>query len=102
MLSKPEPVTTPSTWSGYLSFSRDGSRLAFASLDYRSTLLRVPFDPAREVITGPPLPVLKGTRPIRDHELSPDGNWIAFTEAGVREDLFVARVDGTQYPSTHG
>jgi Tol biopolymer transport system component len=97
VLSKPEPVTTPSTWSGYLSFSRDGSRLAFASLDYRSTLLRVPFDPAREAITGPPVPVLKGTRPIRDHELSPDGNWIAFTEAGVREDLFVARVDGTQY-----
>jgi Tol biopolymer transport system component len=97
VLSKPEPVTTPSTWSGYLSFSRDGSRLAFSSLDYRSTLLRVPFDPAREVVTGPPVPVLKGTRPIRDHELSPDGNWIAFTEAGVREDLFIARVDGTQY-----
>jgi Tol biopolymer transport system component len=97
VLSKPEPVTTPSTWSGYLSFSRDGSRLAFASLDYRSTLLRVPFDPAREAITGPPVSILKGTRPIRDHELSPDGNWVAFTEAGVREDLFVARVDGTQY-----
>ena len=48
-------------------------------------------------VTGPPEAILKGTRPIRDHELSPDGEWIAFTEAGVREDLFVARVDGTEY-----
>jgi Tol biopolymer transport system component len=97
VLGEPEPITTPSTWSGALSFSRDGLRLAFASLDYRSTILRVPFDPAREAVVGPPQPIVKGTRPIRDHELSADGKWIAFTEAGVREDLFVARVDGTQY-----
>ena len=97
VLGEPEPITTPSRWSGALSFSRDGLRLAFASLDYRSTVLRVPFDPVREVVVGPPEPIVKGTRPIRDHELSPDGEWIAFTEAGVQEDLFVARVDGTQY-----
>jgi Tol biopolymer transport system component len=93
----PEPITTPSTWSGALSFSRDGLRLAFASLDYRSTIMRVPFDAARGALSGPPEPMVKGTRPIRDHELSPDGQWLTFTEAGVREDLFVARVDGTQY-----
>ena len=94
---EPEPVTTPSTWSGYLSFSRDGTRLAFASQAFQSTLLRVPFDAARGAVTGPPVPVLKGTRAIRDHEVSPDGEWVAFTEAGVPEDLFVARVDGSQY-----
>jgi Tol biopolymer transport system component len=96
VLGEPEPVTTPSTWSGHISFSRDGRRMAFGSLDYRSTLFRIPYDPVREAIAGPPVPVLKGTRPIRDHELSPDGQWIAFNEAGVQEDLFVARVDGTQ------
>ena len=90
-------MTTPSTWSGYLSFSRDGTRLAFASQAFQSTLLRVPFDAAREVVTGRPEPILNGTRAIRDHALSPDDEWIAFTEAGVPEDLFVARVDGTQY-----
>ncbi len=95
--SAPEPVTTPSAWSGNFSFSHDGTRLAFASLDYRSTLLRVSFDAARGVVVGPPVPIVKGTRPIRDHELSPDGEWVAFTESGVQEDLFVARVDGTQY-----
>ena len=97
VLSLPEPVTTPSTWSGFLSFSRDGTRLAYASTDYHSTLLRVPFDAARGTLTGPPEPIMKGTRAIRDHELSPDGQWVAFTEAGVPEDLFVARIDGTQY-----
>jgi len=97
LLGEPEPMTTPSIWSGDLSFSRDGSRVAFASLDYRSTLMRVPFDPAREAVTGPAEPVLQGTRPIRDHSLSPDGQWIAFTQAGAQEDLFVARVDGREY-----
>jgi Tol biopolymer transport system component len=96
MVGDPEPITAPSAWSGFLSFSRDGTRLAFASLDYRSTLFRVPFDAARGV-TGPAAPIVKGTRPIRDHELSPDGEWVAFTSAGPQEDLFTARVDGTQY-----
>jgi Tol biopolymer transport system component len=96
VLGEAESVTTPSMWSGDLSFSRDGTRLAFASLDYRSTLVRAPFDAARESVE-PSVPFIKGTRPIRDHELSPDGEWVAFTEAGVREDLFVTRVDGTDY-----
>ena len=57
----------------------------------------MPFDAAREAVLGSAVPILKCTRAIRDHELSPYGEWIAFTEAGVQEDLFVARIDGTQY-----
>ena len=97
VLGNPEPMTTPSAWSGDLSFSRDGTRLAFAGVDYRSTLVRVPFDAARETVTGPPDADRPGTRPVRDHELSPDGNWIVFTGAGAQEDLFIARTDGTEY-----
>ena len=97
VLGTPEPVTTPSGWTGGISLSRDGTRLAFATLDFRSTLFRVPFDAGRGLTAGPPVPILKGTRAIRDHHLSPDGQWVAFTEAGVQEDLFVARVDGTEY-----
>ena len=94
---EPEPVTTPSGWSGSMSFSRDGSRLAYASLDSRSTLLRQGFDPVRETLVGPPITILKGSRPIRDHDISPDGRWVAFNETGVREDLLVARIDGSDY-----
>jgi dipeptidyl aminopeptidase/acylaminoacyl peptidase len=93
----PEPVTTPSAWSGYFSFSRDGSRMAFASLNWRSTLLKVGFDPARETLVGLPAPVLKGSRPIRDHELSPDQQWVAFMETGETESILVARTDGSEY-----
>jgi Tol biopolymer transport system component len=93
----PEPVMTPSTYAGYPSFSRDGLRLAYASLDWRSTLFRVGFDAARGALAGSPIPVLKSTRPIRDHEVSPDGEWVAFNETAPQEDLFVARLDGREY-----
>jgi eukaryotic-like serine/threonine-protein kinase len=96
-LGEPEPVTTPSIWSGFFSFSRDGSRMAFASVNWRSTLLRATFDPAGETLTGAPTPMLRGTRSIRDHAVSPDGEWVAFSESGEHEDIFVARVDGSEY-----
>jgi dipeptidyl aminopeptidase/acylaminoacyl peptidase len=97
LLGAPEPQTTPAGWSGAFSLSRDGRRIAFETLDWRSTLLHVPFDAVAEKITGPPEAILHATQPVRDHEISPDGQQVAFTRAGTREDLFVARVDGTQY-----
>jgi len=96
-LGPPEPVTAPTTWAGFLSFSRDGSRMAFASVDPRSSLLRVPFDSARGAVTGPAVAVIRGNRPIRDHDVSRDGQWVAFTSAGAQEDVFVAHVDGSEY-----
>jgi Tol biopolymer transport system component len=97
-LGAPEPMTTPSIYSGGLGFSRDGTKLVFASLDWRSTLFKVGLDMVRGLTTGSPMPILKSRRPIRDHELSPDGQWVAFMESGgQQEDLFVAKTDGTQY-----
>jgi len=92
-----EPLTLPAGWSGAFSVSADGRRIAFETLDWRSTLMRVPFDPVSETVTGPPVPVLRATQPLRDHEVSPDGQEVAFTRAGTREDLFVARMDGSQF-----
>jgi Tol biopolymer transport system component len=93
----PEPMVTPATWSGDLSFSRDGSRFVYASLDFRTTILRAAFDAAHGVIVGAPVPILKSNFPIRDHQVSGDGNWLAFTTSGVQEDLFVSRLDGSDY-----
>ena len=98
---EPEPMTTPSSWSGRMSFRKDGSVLAFASLDWRSTLLRQGFDAARETLVGPPTMILRGSRPIRDHDISPDGQWIVFNESRTQEDLFIARSDGTRVPPAH-
>jgi Tol biopolymer transport system component len=92
---KPEPVTLPALWVGGLSFSRDGKRLAFGALDWRSTLYRAELDVARGSV-GTPVALLKGTQPFRDHSLSPDGQWIAFNRTVPQEDLFVARSDGSE------
>jgi len=96
-LAPPEPMTAPSVWCGHIAFSHDGSRMAFAALDWRSTLLKVGFDPVRETLTGTPSIVLKSMRPIRDHEVSPDGQWVVYNESSPQEDLLVARTDGSQY-----
>jgi len=95
-LGAPEPVTTPSLWVGGLSFSRDGRHLAYGSLDWHSTLMRAPLDAAHGRLAGPPEPLLRGTQPIRDHQLSPDGQWVALTRVANQEDLFVVKIDGSQ------
>jgi Tol biopolymer transport system component len=92
-----EMVITPSAWSGTPSLSKDGRRLAFAALDYRSTLQKVDFDPTSGTTKGLPQRVLSSTQPIRDPVVSPDGRWVAYSRTGAREDLFVARTDGTAY-----
>jgi eukaryotic-like serine/threonine-protein kinase len=95
-LGEPQPVTVPSNWAGYPCFSQDG-KLAYASLEWRSRLLRVPFDPDAAKITGGAIPILESSYPIRDHSISPDGNWIAYNAyVGGNEDLFVMRIDGTE------
>ena len=93
----PEPVTTPSIWSGYFSFSRDGSRMAFSNIAWRSTLYKAAFDPVRGAVDGAATPMFKGTRSLRDHELSPDGQWVVFSESTEPEDIVLAKADGSEY-----
>jgi eukaryotic-like serine/threonine-protein kinase len=92
----PEPITTPARSSGSLSLSGDGSRLAFEAREERSALYRADFDPTSGRAGAPAL-VLGGSRAIFSLGLSPDGQWIAWASAGLRENLFVVRMDGTGY-----
>ncbi|HKZ32607.1 MAG TPA: hypothetical protein VJ648_09675, partial [Vicinamibacteria bacterium] len=94
---EPEPVTTPSRTSGSISFSRDGRLLMFVSSDRRSTIQRLGMDPATGHVTEPPRPAFQGSRVIYTQDISPNGEWIAFTPLGGREDLFVVKSDGTGY-----
>jgi Tol biopolymer transport system component len=97
-LGEPEAITLPALWSGRYSIASDGRRIAFESLDWRSTLHRVALDPLAERTSGAPISVFQSTgRPIRDHRVSPDGQWIVFSRSGVQEDLFLTRFDGSQY-----
>ena len=81
---------------GGLSLSRDGARLAFASLEWRSTVQKASFD-VRGAQVGSPQRLLSSTQPIRDHGVSPDGQWVVYTRTGTPEDIFVARTDGSVY-----
>jgi Tol biopolymer transport system component/serine/threonine protein kinase len=92
----PEPVTTPSRWSGQLSFSRDGRMLAFTALDNRVNVEKATLDPGTGVSTSGPQPVTSGTAAVFDADLSPDGRWLVYRSTGRQEDLFVVSSDGAE------
>jgi len=94
---EPEPVTTPSRTSGSISFSRDGRLMLFVSSDRRSSIQRFGLDPRSGRVSDPPRPAFQGSRVIYTQDISPNGEWIAFTTLGGREDLFVVRGDGSGY-----
>ena len=93
----PEPLTVPSQWAGWISVARDGGRIAYVSLERRSSLYRVGFDPDRAAVTGSPATIFKLSRAIRDHDVSPDGTWVVFSTIGTRENLILVRADGSGY-----
>jgi Tol biopolymer transport system component len=96
-LGAPEALTVPSQWAGWISVARGGSRIAYVSLERRSSLYRVGFDPERAAVTGSPATIIGLSRAIRDHDISPDGTWVVFSTIGTRENLILVRVDGSGY-----
>ena len=89
------PLTTPSTYTGYLAISRDGSRMAYAQLEYSSHLQKIAFDPERQATTGTPQPITQGMRVACCPNSSPDGKWLAFGTGGGREGISIIRTDGS-------
>jgi Tol biopolymer transport system component len=95
VLGQPQPVTTPSPYSGYVSVSRDGRRIAYAHVTDTENLFTIGFDPSREATAGQPTAITHGTRSTRFPDLSPNGEWVAATTRVGEEDLVVVRTDGT-------
>ncbi len=95
VLGEPEPVTTPSPYSGHLSFSRDGHRLAYAYLVRNRNLEKLAFDPATGKALGPPIPITRGSRMVTCPDVSPDGKRLVFHIHGQPEDIFVIGTDGS-------
>jgi eukaryotic-like serine/threonine-protein kinase len=94
-LSEPQPLTTPSRWSGELSMTKDGKHVVFATLDRRSNIEKIGFDDVAGNTVGTPVGVTSGTLEFADYEPSPDGNSIVLRSYGLREDLYVSNADGT-------
>src|SRR5439155_3052568 len=96
VLGSAESVTTPSSYSEHLSFSRDGRRMAYVQTISRANLQQVGFDPARETVVGEPVWITQGSRRASSPNLSPNGEWLAFGFQGEKqEDIYVSRRDGT-------
>jgi len=94
-LGPPEPITTPSPWSGPIAVSGDGRQIAFTALDQRANILRLDFDPRTGKTTSAPTPVTRGTTVVQEFDVAPDGEWIVFRSFGRQEDLYLVRPDGT-------
>jgi Tol biopolymer transport system component len=80
----------------FLSLSRDGGRIAYATDERRYNLETVGFDPARLAAAGSPVPILERTKAVRSVDASPDGRWLAFDTFPPQEDLFLVRPDGSE------
>jgi eukaryotic-like serine/threonine-protein kinase len=91
----PEPVTTPTAWSGGFDFAAGGRTLVFSDLDERSIVLAADFDPVQGRLTGPPRQVLQG-RAINSIDLTGDGRTLAFSQRGRPwEAIGIIRIDGS-------
>lgn len=95
VLGAPEAVTTPSGYSQHISFSRDGSRLAYVQVANRVNIQRVGFDPASGMPDGKRDWVSQGSRRTASADISPDDQWLVFFNYGeTQEDLFIMKADG--------
>jgi Tol biopolymer transport system component len=96
VLGEPEAITTPSPWLGFITRSRDGRLMAYASYDYTRNIARVPFDADRgTVATGPEVAITSGTQDWHWADPSPDGASVVMSSYRRQEDLYVARADAT-------
>ena len=91
----PEPLTTPSSNSGWTSFSADGSRFAYARRLIYSRMYRVGFDPRRAELTDTPVELTAGERRIREPDFSPDSAWVAARIQDPQDDIVLIRPDGS-------
>jgi len=93
-----EPVTAGvGAGAFHGSFSQDGTRLAFSSGAELFNIEKIGFDPrAGRVDAASIETVVGGSLTTTMPHVSPDGEWLAYTTNGRREDVFVTRLDGTQ------
>jgi Tol biopolymer transport system component len=93
-LGEPEPVTTPSSFSGWLAFSKDGAHFAYVRRLVSSKLYRARFDRAKGAAADSMTALTAGTRRVREPNMSPDGKWLVVRVQDPQEDLALVRPDG--------
>ncbi len=99
----PEQVVTSTNRTWGPSWSADGRRLLFNSLNLSIGLLRHGFDPERGRVLPEPRVVLSGPREIQGPVPSPDGEWLAtiLFEGEIQDLLLVRSGTGETRRLTH-
>jgi serine/threonine protein kinase len=96
VLGQPEAVTLPAASAQHLSFSADGSRLAYVAQEMTRNLKKVNFDPASRKIIGEQAWITKGSLQLWFPDLSPDGEWlVCYSTSGQQRHLYLMRSDGS-------
>jgi Tol biopolymer transport system component len=92
---KAEPVKLPGDYVQHFGFSTDGRLMAYVQQSIRKSLHQIAFNPAAGSAAEKSVPIYQGSRPFGSPDISPDGEWLVFTNQGEKqEDLFVMRRDG--------
>jgi Tol biopolymer transport system component len=89
-----EPVTTPSAYSGWPVFSKDGSRFAYVRRLFSSRLYRIDFDAASGGHKETMRPITAGARRVREPDMSPDGKQLVVRVQDPQEDIAILGLDG--------
>jgi Tol biopolymer transport system component len=95
----PQGVPAPSKWVGHLTFSLDGSKLAFCSFTGSSNIQRFRLDPKSATIRDSGQWVTSSSRSQFTGpmfvDVSPDGRSLVFDAGQPQEDLFICDADGS-------
>jgi len=95
VLSEPEAVVTPSTFSSHLNFSRDGKRMIYVQTNNQSNIQAAEFDVNKEKIIGEPFWITRGDRQIVRPELSSDGKqFVMRVPRRTQDDIVILSRDG--------
>jgi eukaryotic-like serine/threonine-protein kinase len=92
-----EAVTTGggSAQRMHANLSRTGNRIAYVEQMVTENLYKVSFDPLAGVTLGEATSLTKGLRLVTEPDVSPDGQWLAYSLGGTQQDIIVSKTDGT-------
>jgi Tol biopolymer transport system component len=91
----PQPLHIPLPFACYLSLTRDGRRMLLASATGTDSIERLAFDPTTARVLGPASTLFESSLRLFWVSASADGERIAISTGGRREDLYDLQRDGT-------
>ena len=94
---EPEALTAPSSWAGPFALSADGRTAVFVDRNIETEIVGAPLDPERSELAAQPAHLFSGSFELREQTLSPDGEWVLFTNEDPPQQLHLVRADGTGY-----